>query len=88
MATTRHSDLPARPVFWTLDQVASMLQVDLEYFKRRLVFYEGKSAGMDATKMFRAIDVSAPQDVPAWRIHSDEIIRWCKVRNVRIYGYK
>lgn len=77
--------LPPRPFFYTLDQVAYLLQVDLDRFKGSYVFYAGRSPGIHKKDKIRAVNIAPLGLTPDWRVQEMELIRWLRSRRIRVY---
>ena len=74
--------LPERPFFWTLDQVASILQVSEPWLNKRTT-YAGRSL-QTGRAMLRAVNLAEPDDTPVWRISQNELLRWLAHHGVNI----
>ena len=66
--------LPERPFFWTIDQVASILQVSESWLKRR-INYAGRTL-RTGRAMLRAVNLAEPEEQPMWRVSNQELHRW------------
>ena len=78
------SALPYRFFFWTVDQIASMLQTS-EATVRRYLFYVGRTTGVKSPKEMEAINIAPEDEAPIWRVEDRELRRWLKARGIRIY---
>ena len=78
----RRIELPERPFFWTLDQVASMIQVSEAYLHRR-TSYAGRSL-KTGRAMLRAVNLAEPDQEPKWRVSNNELLRWLSHHGVNI----
>lgn len=77
--------LPARPFFYTLDQVATMLGVTEATLKSRYVYFHGHSLGRPLSDMLSARSISKVGEPPDFRISEEELIRWLKRNGYRVY---
>lgn len=77
--------LPFRPFLYTLDQIATMLNVSLTTFKNTYVHYEGVSIGFREHGKMWARDIAPEGERPDWRIAENEFIRWCRFKHFKVY---
>ena len=78
------SQLPSRPFYWTVDQVASILQVRLTSMKNHL-YYIGRTPGLPRPDQLKATNVAPDTGKPVWRVEDRELKRWLKHRAQVIY---
>jgi len=78
----RRIELPERPFFWTLDQVATIIQVSEAWLKRR-TSYAGRSL-KTGNAMLRAVNLADPDEQPVWRVSNNELLRWLSYHGVNI----
>jgi hypothetical protein len=76
---------PVKPFLYTLDQIASMINVDLKTFKLRHVHYDRRSVGFAPSDKFLARNINPDGEAPEWRIAEREAIRWMKFMGFRVY---
>jgi len=77
--------LPARPFFYTLDQLAVCLNLDIQTLKRQYLFYEGRSTGTRSIHLIVARNIAPPKEKPEWRVAEREFLRWLRLKKFRIY---
>lgn len=77
--------LPPRPFLYTVDQVASLLNVEKRSVRSSYIFYEGRHVGKQPLDKLKAINIAAPDDRPDWRIPERELIRWMKRKGLRYH---
>lgn len=77
--------LPPRPFFYTIDQAASLLSVDLDAFVRDFVYFVGVTPGVHKKDYLRAVNLAPLGAQEHWRIEASEFVRWLRTRNLRIY---
>lgn len=79
--------LPPRPFLYTLDQVATILNVTEAYLAEPVngfVFYVGRMPGQSRPDEVRVVNIQPnPERAPIWRIEERELIRWMKRRGFR-----
>lgn len=75
--------LPVRPFFYTIDQIAYLLQIDEKMVKLHYLHYEGRSTGICPSDRMVATNISPAGIKPDWRILERHLIRWMKFK-----GYK
>jgi hypothetical protein len=79
----RDVDLPARIFLYTLDQVASMVQLDEEIFVASHVYLTGRSTFPKTQDFLRAHNIAQPAAEPQWRIAEFEVLRWMRLKGIR-----
>lgn len=78
--------LPPRVFLYTLDQIATMVSMELPALKAGHIFFDGRQVGKKPATKMRAQDISGPEaTTPDWRVTEDEFIKWLKFRGFRIY---
>jgi len=77
--------LPARPFLYTLDQIATILNITEASLKSMgYLYFEGRTPGSCHPDEVRAVNVSRGiTDKPEWRVEERELIRWMKRRGFR-----
>lgn len=78
-------ELPPRPFFYTLDQVATLLSMSENHLKSTMVFYQGRSVGVAKSDMLKARSIAKVDEPPDWRISEAELLRWLRARGFRVY---
>jgi hypothetical protein len=78
-------NVPLRVFLWTLDQVATMLNVQLKTVETSYVYYEGRSTGPRSVHLLAARNIAKPGDPTEWRIAEAELKRWLKVKGFKFY---
>lgn len=77
----------ARPPFlFTLDQVATIAQLNLSTFKSKYVYYSGESIGRRDPNLFLARDINPSPNEKDWRITESEVERWLKYKGFKPFG--
>jgi hypothetical protein len=81
--------LPPRIFMFTPDQIATMLEVELSYVEKTLLFYEKRQPGVVPRSKMRAINVAPEGETPIWRVSEVTLIAYLKSKGVRFYerGY-
>ena len=82
-------ELPKRPFLYTMDQVATLLNVSEEQLKRQYVHFEGRSIGPHERHHLLARNIAPPNDKPDWRCTERELLRWFKWKGFKYFekGY-
>lgn len=79
-------NLPPRPFFYTLDQLASLLQCELDYLKKNLIFYaDGREPGIPPKSKMRAINIAPEGMTPEWRVSENSFLGFLRRRGVKFY---
>lgn len=78
--------LPPVSFFFTLDQIAGMINVAEETVRSAYIYYAGRTTGLTRPNLMYAINLAAdPEtDKPEWRVPHKEFVRWLKRRGMRI----
>lgn len=77
--------LPIRPFFYTVDQIAMLIEVDDVYVKRSLLYYMGRTVGPCPRDKMKAIDISPDSaEKPEWRVPERDFMRWLRFKGVKI----
>jgi|SRR6478609_2337377 len=86
-----HVGLPPRPFLYTIDQIATLLDIDEKTLRsgQSHVYYEGRTPGVPRKDMMLARNIAAPDETPDWRVAERELVRWFKRKGFRWYdrGY-
>lgn len=77
--------LPARPFLYTLDQISTLLNVNLQSLKKEYVFFEGRSIGFHNKHLLAARNIAPPTKSPDWRVAERELVRWMRLKGFRYY---
>lgn len=86
MPTEREQfNMPPRVFLYTLDQIATMLAVELQYVKAHLIHYDRRSVGSRPLDKMAARNIALEGDKPEWRVAEAELIRYLRRRGFRIY---
>lgn len=75
--------LPVRTFLFTLDQIATMLEIDINTLKATLIYWDRRSIGPKEARLIIARNIADPRGKPDWRVSEREFIRWMKFK-----GYK
>lgn len=81
--------LPPRMFFYTPDQIATLLEVEVEYVKKTLLFYERREPGLVPKGKMRAINIAPDGETPVWRVSEAALTQYLKAKGIRFYerGY-
>ena len=77
----RRVSLPKHPILYTLDQVAVILSVSVQWVKNRTMF-TGREAG--TRNKLHAINIAEPTETAEWRISERELKVWLARHGYRI----
>lgn len=80
--------LPVRPFMYTLDQIATMLDIKQETLKKWL-FYEGRSVGVCPKDKIPVRNIAPDGLKPEWRCSERSFISWMRFKGFRYHerGY-
>ena len=78
--------LPPMVFFFTLDQIAGMLNVREDYLRASHLYYVGRTTGIRPPRLMYTINVAADpaNDPPEWRVSHTELVRWLRHRGYRV----
>lgn len=81
--------LPVREFFYTIDQIAYLLEMEEKYVRSRIIFYEGRSVGAPRKDEMVAVNFAPEGDKPEWRVAERFFKRWMRFKGLKIYerGY-
>jgi hypothetical protein len=82
---TQDVGLPARPFLYTLDQIATLLAVELSSIKASYLYYEGRSSGIHRKDTMRTRNIAPIGEKPDWRVSEMEFTRWLRTKRFRVY---
>ncbi len=77
--------LPFRPFLYTLDQIASLLDMPLASLKKDFIHFDGRTTGAFDKHAMMARNIRAAGFEPDWRVAEKELIRWMKLQGWMIY---
>jgi hypothetical protein len=77
--------LPPRTFLYTLDQIATLIEMDLVQLMKIYVFYGGLSKGKHKVNLLYAVNLADDDDKPDWRVSEAELVRWMKKKGFRYY---
>ena len=78
-------NMPPRIFLYTLDQIATMLSVDLKVVKNNYIHYDRRSVGARPGDKMLARNLNQDGEKPEWRVAENELIRFLRRRGFRIY---
>ena len=76
--------LPVRPFLYTLDQIATLLEIT-EQGVHRHVHFEGVAPGARPRDRMVARNLAPAGERPDWRVAERELLRWMRVKGFRFY---
>jgi hypothetical protein len=82
---TQGIGFPIRPFLFTLDQIATLIQVSEQQLKKVYIHYEGRSLGFRKNDNMLARNIAPEGEKPDWRVTEKEIVRWLRFRGFRVY---
>lgn len=78
--------VPVRPFLWTLDQVSTILEIDIMQLRQAgYIHYEGRSIGLPSKQVMIARNIAPADRRPEWRIAEKELLRWLRVKGFKYY---
>lgn len=77
--------LPVRAFLFTIDQIATMLNVSEDQVKKKYLHYEGRALGARHPSKMLARNISPEGEKPEWRVAERELLRWMRARGFKVY---
>ena len=77
--------LPPRPFLYTIDQIATLLNMREENVRNRYMYLEGRSEGVRRRDLMTARNIAPANEKPDWRVADREFVRWMKTMGFRYY---
>ena len=76
-------NLPYRPFLYTLDQLATILNIEERQLKEGYLFFMGRQPGRATPDELRVNNIAKPDEKPEWRCEERELMRWMKRKGFR-----
>jgi hypothetical protein len=75
--------------FYTPDQIATLLELDVKYVMQKMLFYERREPGIVPRTKMRAVNIAPEGEPPIWRVSERTLIAYLKSKGIRYYerGY-
>ncbi len=87
LADRKAANLPVRPFLYTLDQVATIINVTEQTLRAKgYLFFSGRTPGVQSRDEMLTINIAPATEKPEWRIEERELIRWMKRKGFRFIG--
>lgn len=80
----RQLDLPVRPFLYTIDQIATLLQLQESTIKSAYLHYDGRSVGKSGPSYLTAVNIAPDGETPEWRVSERELIRWLRRKKIQV----
>jgi len=68
--------LPALAFMFTIDQIASMLNVSEDTVRLVYLYYQGRTSGLKKKHHMMAINIAPDGENASWRVSLEEYRRW------------
>jgi hypothetical protein len=78
--------LPMRVFLYTLDQIATMLQVPVKSVRESYIHFEERSIGFRPHSKMSARNIAPDGEKPEWRVTEKELVRWLRYRRFKVYN--
>lgn len=83
--SARKVGLPPRPFLYTIDQIATILNLTEFEVNRRYLYFEGRTVGAKTRDQMVARNIAPANSAPEWRIAELELVRWMRRKGFRYY---
>lgn len=77
-------ELPPRPFLYTLDQIATILAIEVSDLRQR-IYFTGKTTSYRVPRQLVARNISPPTLAPEWRVAEEELVRYLKECGFRLH---
>lgn len=77
--------LPIRPFLYTLDQVSTLIAVEMSTLKTRYIYFDRRHVGVQPKRKILAVNISPQGSPPDWRVSERELVRWLRYVGIKIY---
>lgn len=84
--TAKSMGLPLRPILYTLDQIATLIQVSEQHLKDAYLHFEERSVGFRPPSKMSARNIAPDGERPDWRVAETELVRWLRFKGFKIYN--
>lgn len=85
MVNRPKTGLPTRAFFFTLDQVATMVEVQESHLKKNYIFFHGRNPGFRPLDKMLARNIAPAGEKPQWRVAEREVVRWLRRKGYKVY---
>lgn len=81
--------LPPKPFFYTIEQVAYLLNLEERYVKNLLLHYQERSVGPCPRDKIYAVNMAPAGETPVWRVNERSLVSFMRFKGLRYYerGY-
>ena len=81
----RNVGLPPRPFLYTIDQIATILNLTEFEVNKTYIYFERRSVGTKTREQMLARNIAPRDKTPDWRVAEMELVRWMRFRGFRFY---
>lgn len=85
--STARVGVPPLLFLFTIDQIASMLNISEKRVRESYLFYQGRSTGIMPRHQMRAVNIAPASEKADWRISNREFISWAKRMGFKLYDF-
>jgi len=78
--------LPPLLFLFTLEQICSMIQVEMKPLMRNHLWYTGVTPGFPMRRQMRAVNIGE-HDTPIWRVTHRDFVAWAKRQGFKVSDY-
>lgn len=86
MSEPKKFGLPVRSFLYTLDQIATMVQVQIKHLKSTYIHFEERSVGFRPPGKISARNIAPNGESPDWRVAEEEFVRWLRYKGFKVYN--
>lgn len=76
--------LPVVTFLYTLDQIGSMLSMNVEGLATTYIYFQGRSLGIKKPSEMLARNIADEDKEPDWRVPQGEFVRWLRLKGFRV----
>lgn len=81
----RTPELPPRPFLYTLDQIASLLSIEMVHLRNNYIHFDGLSVGARRPDFLLARNIAPIGKPTDWRVAEQDFARWLKRKGWRLH---
>lgn len=82
---TQQVGLPPTIFLYTLDQLATLLNITQLTMEVSYIYFDGRSPGKHDRSLIRAVNIAPLDKRPEWRVDQRELVRWMKRKKIIYY---
>jgi len=82
---THRIGLPLRPFLYTVDQLATILEITEQTLHTQYIYHVGRDVGIKDKHHMEARNIAPTDADPEWRVAESELKRWMRTKGFKFY---